>query len=57
VAIDGAVNAALLAIRMLGISDENLRERMGEYQKELKEIVLLETFCLQSILQKQTFLP
>ncbi|KAE9589634.1 hypothetical protein Lal_00000232 [Lupinus albus] len=40
VAINNATNAALLAVRVLGVSDENLRSRMRQYQEEEKEIVL-----------------
>lgn len=34
VAIDNARNAGLLAVRMLGIGDERLRQRMTEFQEE-----------------------
>lgn len=35
-AIDGAKNAALMAIRILGSADEELQGRMDEYRKQLK---------------------
>lgn len=35
VAIDGASNAALLAIRMLALEDPNLATRLKSYQKDL----------------------
>ena len=37
VAVGGARNAGLLAVRILGASDEALRERMEEFQGRLKE--------------------
>lgn len=40
VAIDGAVNAALLAIEILAISEESLAEKLNKYRKEAKEKVL-----------------
>lgn len=39
VAIDNARNAGLLAVRMLGIADERLRERMTAFQAGLTEMV------------------
>ena len=35
VAIDGAANAALLAIQMLAISDEQLRTRLEQYKQKM----------------------
>ncbi|CAI5954262.1 unnamed protein product [Closterium sp. NIES-65] len=40
VAINNAVNAALLAVRMLGASDPALLDRMVAYQKDLEGMVL-----------------
>ncbi|NUR90092.1 MAG: 5-(carboxyamino)imidazole ribonucleotide mutase [Nonomuraea sp.] len=37
VAVGGARNAGLLAVRILGVSDPALRERMEEFQGRLKE--------------------
>jgi 5-(carboxyamino)imidazole ribonucleotide mutase len=37
VAIDGARNAALLAVQMLSIKDLDMREKFREYKKELAE--------------------
>ena len=34
VAIDGAVNAALLAVEILAVSDEELAERLADYRAE-----------------------
>ena len=40
VAIDGAANAALLAAKMLSISDKGLREKLAVYKEELKNQVV-----------------
>ena len=40
VAIGGAVNAALLAVRMLAISDPKLLKKLEEYSEDMKEKVL-----------------
>ncbi len=40
VAIDGAGNAALLAVAILAVSDDELRLRLGEYRQELAEKTL-----------------
>ena len=40
VAIDGAGNAALLAVAMLAISDEGLREKLAQYRVDLAEKTL-----------------
>lgn len=37
VAINGGANAALLALRMLAISDDELLKKLKEYKEELKE--------------------
>jgi len=39
VAIDGAENAALLAIQMLALSDEALAQKLSEYKKEMADEV------------------
>lgn len=36
VSIDGAKNAGLLALRILGVEDQKIREQMVEYQEDLK---------------------
>lgn len=41
VAIDGAVNAALLAIEILSVTDESLREKLDDMRKKATEKVLL----------------
>ena len=40
VALDGAKNAALLALRILGANDETLRNRLTAYQDEMRQSVL-----------------
>ena len=40
VAIDGAVNAALLAIQILAVSDEDLAKKLEAYRKEASDKVL-----------------
>ena len=40
VAINGAKNAALLAVQILARSDEELNQKQKEYRKEMKEKVL-----------------
>jgi 5-(carboxyamino)imidazole ribonucleotide mutase len=37
VAIDGAMNAGILAVQMLGLSDEGLAQKLVEYKKEMAE--------------------
>ncbi len=39
VAIDGAANAAILAAKMLSISDKELRQKLAEYKESLKKQV------------------
>lgn len=57
VAIQNATNAGLLAVRMLGVEDAGLVEKMSEYQNKLKDMVLekaerLETVGWQEYLKK-----
>ncbi len=40
VALDGAKNAAILAIKILGLFDENLAEKLLVYKKEMQEDVM-----------------
>jgi 5-(carboxyamino)imidazole ribonucleotide mutase len=40
VSIGGARNAGLLAVRMLGIADPSLIDRMVEYQRSLVDLVV-----------------
>lgn len=47
VALDGAKNAGLLALRILGASDATLRQRMSAYQSELCQMVLEKAHAMQ----------
>lgn len=47
VAIDGAGNAALLAIQMLAISDENLADKLTEFKKDMVDGVIKKDQALQ----------
>lgn len=40
VAIDGAANAAILAAKMLSISDQSLRKKLADYKESLKDQVV-----------------
>ncbi len=40
VAIDGAANAAILAAKILSVSDRELRAKLKDYKKEMKDGVL-----------------
>lgn len=40
VAIDGAVNAALLALRILGVKHPDIRKKLEHYRRELEKKVL-----------------
>ncbi len=43
VAIDGAKNAALLAVEMLAIADNELKEKMDAFRRQQAEKVLAST--------------
>lgn len=49
VAIDGAANAAILAAKMLSISDTALRKKLADYKESLKEQVVKKDEKLSSI--------
>ncbi|MGW3786974.1 5-(carboxyamino)imidazole ribonucleotide mutase [Micromonospora chokoriensis] len=51
VSIGNARNAGLLAVRILGTSDEGLRTRMATYQRELEELVATKEAALQNSLR------
>ncbi|MEU7673357.1 5-(carboxyamino)imidazole ribonucleotide mutase [Micromonospora taraxaci] len=51
VSIGNARNAGLLAVRILGASDEGLRTRMTTYQRELEELVATKEAALQKTLR------
>jgi len=48
VSIGGARNAGLLAVRMLGVADPVLRDRMSRFQAELEAVVLAKDEALRS---------
>lgn len=48
VAIDGAENAALLAIQMLALADEELSQRLHRYKEKMREQVLEKDQKLQA---------
>ncbi|UJF24748.1 5-(carboxyamino)imidazole ribonucleotide mutase [Suttonella sp. R2A3] len=48
VALDGAKNAGLLALRILGVSNDELQKRMCAYQDEMKQAVLEKASALQN---------
>ena len=47
VSVGGAKNAGLLAVRMLGIADRSLHERMRDYQVDLERLVTQKDSALQ----------
>ena len=49
VAIDGGMNAAILAAKILATSDEDLLGRLKEYSKEMKETVQAKAARLEEI--------
>ncbi len=52
VAIDGAANAALLAVQMLALSDEGLSEKFAAYKKSMAEGVAKKDAALQEKLKE-----
>jgi 5-(carboxyamino)imidazole ribonucleotide mutase len=40
VAINGALNAAILALQILALSDESLQKKMAQYKEELKDKIV-----------------
>ena len=49
VAINGAKNAAILASQIIGVSNENVRNKLEEYKDSLKDGVLAKDNKLQEI--------
>lgn len=49
VAIDGAANAAILAAKILSVSDMDLRKKLADYKESLKEQVAAKDEKLSSI--------
>ncbi len=54
VAINGARNAALLAVQILGVKDPELREKFRSYKEKLAEGVTAKSERLQETLNKKT---
>ncbi|MET8527188.1 5-(carboxyamino)imidazole ribonucleotide mutase [Micromonospora sp. NPDC005172] len=50
VSIGNARNAGLLAVRILGASDETLRTRMAKYQQDLEQLIKTKDAALQATL-------
>lgn len=53
VAIDGAENAALLAVQILSVAHSNLRTKMKEYKKELALKVEEKNASLKSLIENE----
>jgi 5-(carboxyamino)imidazole ribonucleotide mutase len=51
VSVGGARNAGLLAVRILGVADVVLRERMAEFQSSLEQLVLEKDAALRASLE------
>lgn len=49
VAIDGGMNAAILAAKILAVSDQTLLDRLKAYSKEMKETVQAKAAKLENI--------
>ena len=52
VALNGAQNAAILALQMLATGDDNLREKVVKYKRKLKEESLLKDKNLEDKIKK-----
>jgi 5-(carboxyamino)imidazole ribonucleotide mutase len=52
VAVGGARNAGLLAVRILAMSDERLREKMTRFQSDLRDSAAARNAALQSRLRQ-----
>ena len=49
VAINGAKNAGLLTVKIIGASDKNVQRKMEDYQKNLGEMVLRKAEQLEKV--------
>ena len=49
VALNGGDNAALLAIQILALSDENLSQKLKDYKKEMLDKVIDDDKSLEEI--------
>jgi 5-(carboxyamino)imidazole ribonucleotide mutase len=47
VAIDGAENAALLAVQILSVKYPELRKKMGDYRRKMEEEIIRQDRKLQ----------
>ncbi len=56
VSINGAKNAALLAIKMLSLSDQSLLKKLNDYQKNLEQEVFKKAINLEKIKYKKYLL-
>jgi len=52
VAIGGARNAGLLAVRILAVSDPELRDRMAAFQEDLRAVAQAKGAALQAKLRQ-----
>ncbi len=50
VGIDGTKNAALLAVEMLAIGDDSLKQKLLQYKEKMKDAVLMKNTKLQASL-------
>jgi 5-(carboxyamino)imidazole ribonucleotide mutase len=53
VAIDGAENAALLAVQMMGISDEDLYNKFVEYKEKMASDILEKDAKIQQLAEEK----
>ena len=49
VAINGAKNAAILAAQIIGVSDENVRNKIDDFKTEIKDGVMKKDDRLQNV--------
>ena len=49
VAINGAKNAAILAAQIIGVSDENIRNKLADFKSGLKDAVMKKDSKLQNV--------
>ena len=52
VGVDGAKNAGLLAVQMLALSDDGLKQKLVAYKQQMREAVLAKDAKLQAELEK-----
>ena len=49
VAINGAKNAAILATQIIGVSNEDIRNKLGDFKAGLKDAVMEKDAKLQDV--------